>query len=148
MASTNVYRLHFPLLQRIIVFGTMGIMSIVGVGLIVAAALNRLGGMPVPFLLFWLAALGWNWYVLVGIPYEIRFEPGDRLSFKSLARTATLNASEIKSIKPYGGGFGSGPLFILRHDGGKIRLVAQFTGFHEVVSRIKTAHPGIEVIGI
>jgi hypothetical protein len=148
MVSTNVYRLHFPLLQRIIVFGTMGIMSLVGVGLIVAATLNRLGGTPVPVLLLWLAAVGWNWFVLLGIPYEIRFESADRVSFKALARTATVNASEIQSIKPYGGGFGSGPLFILRHDGGKIRLVAQFTGFHEVISRIKAAHPGIEVIGI
>ena len=145
---TNVYQLHFPLLQRIIVFGTMGIMSVVGVGLILAATLNRLGGMPVPFLLFWLGALGWNWYVLLGIPYEIRFESAERISFKALARTVTLNASEIRSIKLYGGGFGNGPLLILRHDGGKIRLVAQFTGFHEVVSRLKTAHPRIEVVGI
>jgi hypothetical protein len=148
MASTDVYRLHFPLLQRVIVFGTMGIMSLVGVGLIVAAALDHVGGMPVPFLLLWLGALGWNWYVLVGIPYEIHFESSDRVSFKALARTATLNASEIQSIKLFGGGFGSGPLFILRHDGGKIRLVAQFTGFHEIISRLKTAHSDIEVIGI
>ena len=71
-----------------------------------------------------------------------------RISSDPVNSQDTLNASEIRSIKPYGGGFGSGPLFILRHDGGKVRLVAQFTGFHEVVTRIKAAHPGIEVIGI
>src|SRR5262249_51577836 len=124
MTSTDVYRLHLPIPQRILTFGGMVLMTVGGLPLAIAAALCRLEGMSAPFLLLWLAVLGWNWYVVLGIPYEIRFEAPDRISFTALIRSIEMNVQEIRSIKPYGGGFASGPLFILRHDGGKITLLA------------------------
>jgi len=63
----------------------------------------------------------------------------------ALRRTTTVSAAELHSIKPYRGG---GGLCVIRHERGKIRLLAQITGLHEVISRIKTANPNFEVVGI
>ena len=38
--------------------------------------------------------------------------------------------------------------YLLRHQGGKIRMIAQITAFHEAIARIKTANPSFEVVGI
>jgi hypothetical protein len=120
-------------------------MSLVGLGLIVAALRGTPEGPPAFVAVLWCAALAWNWNVLLRIPYEIRFESADAISFVALARTTQLLATDIRSIKPYGTGSG---LYVLRHNGGKIRLVPQFTGFHEVISRVKAANPQLEVVGI
>jgi hypothetical protein len=139
------YRLTLPTAYRFLVFGVMTLMSLVGFGIVVSAIRGSSQGPPLPFALLWCGAVAWNWYVLLGVPYEIRFDSDNRISFVSLARTTTLTASDIRSIKPYGGGVG---FYVLRHDGGKIRLLSQFTGFHEVVSRIKRANPRFETVGI
>jgi hypothetical protein len=81
----------------------------------------------------------------VGIPHEIRFEAGNRISFVSLARALTVSAADIRSIKPYGG---AGGIYVLRYNAGKIRLLSQFSGFNEIVSRIKAANPRFDVVGI
>lgn len=101
---------------------------------------------PLPFAALWCAALAWQWYVLLGIPYEIRLHSPDSISFVALRRTSTLAAFDIYSIKPYGG-MGGG-FYVLHHKGGKIRLLVQFTGFYEVLSRIKATNPAFETVGI
>ena len=60
----------------------------------------------------------------------------------ALRRTTTVSAAELHSIKPYRGG---GGLYVIHHERGKIRLLAQVTGLHEVISSIKTANPNFEV---
>jgi len=59
--------------------------------------------------------------------------------------TRRLRTAELHSIKPYRG---SGGLYVIHHERGKIRLLAQITGLHEVISRIKTANPNFEVARI
>jgi hypothetical protein len=54
--------------------------------------------------------------------------------------------ADLRSIKVYGGG--GGGLYVLRHTAGKIRMLVQFTGFLEAVSRIKAANPQFETVGI
>lgn len=98
-----------------------------------------------PLILFWCAALAWNWYILLGIPYEIRFDAPGLLSFVSLRGTTSLPAAKLHSLKPYRGG---GGVYVLHYEGGKIRLIAQMTGFHEAIIRIKAANPNFEVVGI
>ena len=89
--------------------------------------------------------MAWNWYVFLGIPYEIRFDGPHRLSFLSLRNTRTVSAEELQSIEPIRGGSG---FYMLRYDGGRIRLLSQFTGFHEVISKMKAANPNFKVVGI
>jgi len=129
--KADVFKLVVPRGYTLFVFGIMGVMSAVGVGLLVSAARGLSDGPPIIVVMLWCAALAWNWIVLLGIPYQIRMESADRLSFVSLARTTTLAPSEILSLKPLGMG---GGFYVLRHNGGRIWLLVQFTGFHKIVS--------------
>ena len=145
MTSTDIYRLALPLPQRIIPFAVMGVLSAVGVGFLISILAGAVDRALMVVMVGWCAILVWNWNVLLRIPYEIRFESVERISFVALARTWSLNVADIRSIKPYAS---AGGLYILRHTNGKIRLMSQFTGFHEVVARIKAANPGVEIVGI
>jgi hypothetical protein len=143
--SRDVYRLTLRPVYRLFVFGVMAVMSLAGLWLVVSAARGSSEGPPVFVAVLWCGALAWNWNVLLRIPYEIRFESANAISFVALAGTSEVLATDIRSIKPYGAG---GGLYVLRHNGGKIRVVPQFTGFHEVIARMKAANPRVEVVGI
>ena len=145
MSATNVYRLGLSRPHRVLVFGVLTLMSIVGLGMIAAALAGYQNGPPLFVAVLWSTILGWNWHVVLGIPYEIRFESDDQISFVSLVRTETLRVTDLRSIKIYGGG---GGIYLLHHRQGKIRVLAQFTGFYEVLSRIKAANPQFETVGI
>ena len=145
MSPTDVYRLAMPIGYRVLVVTTMLVLSLTGVGMLVMALTSGLRSAHLPLTVFWCVALAWNWYILLGIPYEIRFEAPGVLSFVSLRGTTSLPVAKLHSLKPYRGG---GGIYVLCHEGGKIRLIAQMTGFHEAISRIKAASPGFEVVGI
>jgi hypothetical protein len=139
-----VYRLALPAWHRVMPFVVMAVMSIFGIAILAAVLWGGDPGPHLVFFVFWWIALFWNWYVLLGIPYEIRFDTSDRISFIATVRSTTMSATDIRSIKlSRVGGF-----YILRHAGGKLRLISQFTGFHEVISRIKAVNPSVEVVGI
>ena len=122
----------------------MAVMSLTGLLLLVFAVRDSAG--PSVFIVVaWCAVLAWNWNVLLRIPYEIRFESTDRIAFVALAGTTEVSLSDVQSIKPYGAG---GGLYILRHTRGKIQLLSQFTGLHEVISRLKAANPQLTIVGI
>ena len=144
MDSRDVYRLAVPVSYRIFVFGLMAVMSLAGL-LLVVFAVRDSAGPSVFIVVAWCAVLAWNWNVLLRIPYEIRFESADAIAFVALAGTTAVRVTDIRSIKPYGA---AGGLYILRHTRGKIRLLSQFTGFHEVISRIKAANPQLTIVGI
>jgi hypothetical protein len=101
--------------------------------------------MHLPLIVFLCAAMGWNWHILLGVPYEIRFDTPDQLSFVALRGTTRLSAAQLHSIRPYRGG---GGFYVLCHEDGKIRMFTQITGFHEVLTRIKAANPSFDVLGI
>jgi hypothetical protein len=131
---------------RNLTFGLLVFFSLFGLGLLIAVARSQEGGFPgLPMAVFFCAATAWNWYVTLTMPHEIRFESTNRIRFRALARTTTLNVESLRSIKPLGGG---GGIYVLQHDGGKLWLLSQFTGFHEVITRIRAVHPGMEVHGI
>jgi hypothetical protein len=145
MYTTDVYRLAIPPFYRNLAFGHLTFFSLFGVGLLMAAARRPEAALPgLPLAVSLCAATAWNWYVLLTMPYEIRFESSDRIRFTALARTTALNVISLRSIRPLGGG----GIYVLRHEGGKIWLIAQFTGFHEVITRIRAVHPDMEVHGI
>lgn len=145
MSPSRVYRLAVSHTYRVLVFAMMTAFSLAGVGMIFLALSGGRDGLHGPFIILWCAAVVWNWHVLLAIPYEIRFEAPDLISFVALRRITTLPAAKLHSITPYRGG---GGFYVLRYDGGKIRLFAQFTGFHEVIARIKAANPHFDVVGI
>ena len=144
MSSTDVYRLAMPTGQRVLVIASLVVLSLLFIGMLVMALASG-PSIHFPLALFVCAALAWNWHILLGIPYEIRFETPDRISFIALRGTTSLPAATLHSLKPYGTG---GGFYVLRHEAGKIRLLAQMTGFHEAIIRIKAANRNFEVVGI
>lgn len=145
MNPTDVYRLAVPTGYRVLGITGMVVLSLSAVGMLVMALTSGVWSVHLPLILFLCAAFAWNWYILLGIPYEIRFEAPGQLSFVALRGTTSLSAAKLHSLKPYRGG---GGFYVLRHEGGKIRLIAQMTGFHEAITRIKAANPHFEVVGI
>ena len=73
MASNDVSRLAISRAYMFIAFATMILMSLVGIGLIASALLGSKDP-PQFVVVLWCGALAWNWYVLLTIPYEIRFD--------------------------------------------------------------------------
>ena len=97
MSPTDVYRLATPTGYRVLVVTCMVVLSLFGVGMLVLALTSGVRSMHLPLSLFWCAALAWNWYILLGIPYEIRFEAPGLLSFISLRGTTSLAATKLHS---------------------------------------------------
>lgn len=144
MASSDVYRLTLSLPYRILIFGVITLMSMAGIAMIVSAVSGYQNGPPLPVAVLWSAIVFWNWLFVLRIPYEIRFEPGDQISFVALTHTKKLRLTDLRSLKLEGGG----NFYVLRHREGKFRILIHFTGVYEVVSRIKGANPDFETVGI
>jgi hypothetical protein len=142
----DTYKLAMSPLQRGLLVGMQVLMSFVALGLLLALLLGQSSEWsPLPIMApFWCGITIWNWRVLLRMPYEIHFLSPTQISFVALGGTTTLSASEIYSLKPYRGG---GGFYTLCHGDGELRLFIQFTGFHEVISRIKAANPRFEVVG-
>lgn len=145
MSSTDVYRLAVPKSQIVAVFTVLALVSLLFVGMLVMALTTGDIGLRFPLTVAVCAASGWSWYVLLGIPYEIRFHEPDELSFIALRGGTTVSIAKLRSIRPDRRG---GGVYVLRHADGQIRLIAQITGFHEAITRIKAANPNFEVVGI
>ena len=101
MNSPDVYRLALPFMYRILVFGVMALISLVGVWLIVSIVWAD-EGVPAVIAAFWCSVLAWNWIVLLRIPYAIRFETADRIAFVALAGRTEVMANDVRWVKPYG----------------------------------------------
>jgi hypothetical protein len=142
----HTYKLYLPIQYKILIFGVLFILTLVGLGLL-AANIHfgpKIQTLPVPFILIFFLVIGWNWHVVLTIPYEIRMDETSRIEFVSLARHIVVMSSAVQSIKPAGGN----SLYVLKHDQGKIRLFIQFTGFYEFLTMLKTVNPAVEIIGI
>jgi hypothetical protein len=146
MTTVDTYKLAMSPLQRGFVLGMQVLMSLIGVGMILALLLGGSSEWPALVVMapVWCGITFWNWRVLLRMPYEIHFLSPDQISFIALGGTTSLSASHIYSFKPYRGG---GGFYTLSHPAGELRLFIQFTGFHEVVARVKAANPRFEVVG-
>ena len=93
----------------------------------------------------WLLIAAWNWFVVLTIPYKILLRDNGHAEFVSLVRTTNIAPVDFISIRPmvWGGGF-----YVLRHRTCRLRLLLQFTGFHEFLSTIAAANPGLEIRGV
>jgi hypothetical protein len=105
MNPADVYRLAMPMSHRVLVIAGMVAMSLFGLVLLVMTLSSS--GAWFPFMLMWCAALWWNWSIVLGIPYEIRFDAPGRVSFVALRGTTSLSAAQLHSLKPYGVASGS-----------------------------------------
>ncbi len=117
----------------------------IGVAIAVLPSLIQTPKAPPPlfgliFLVFIVVYLGW----ILSLPHRITFAGDGTIEFISVWRRRTVRAEEIRSIKPEGSHLG---FFTVRTERRKIRILAQFDGFYDFLTRLKAMHPNVELRG-
>ena len=120
----------FILFSAVWLFVTIAKATQVGPPLLFGLLMATVGG-----LLFWQSAL---------MPRRIIRHADGRIEFVCLARSVMLTPREIVSIRPDRRQFG---FLVLKHESGKLRLLNQFTGFHELLTYIESVNPAVELYG-
>jgi len=98
---------------------------------------------PPLFGVFFLAVICIVLFSFLSLPHRITLAPDGAVEFISILRRRVLRAEEIRSIKPSSHlGF-----FLVRTDGARIRLLAQFDNFHDFLTRLQALNPRVELRG-
>ena len=119
--------------------------TVIGAFFAYASILHPREGGPPPFLAaMWFAILAWIWFRLLRLPRRIVTHPDGRIEFISPIRRVEIGAGDIIAIRPDRGQVG---FLTVVHSSGKVQLFNQFDGFHEFLSRLKAAHPSVELRG-
>ncbi len=137
---------------RLYLSGWIQLMIFFGFGLFTAFAIFMLAGLvptppgPVgrPFGIVWLGIAAFIWYRVLTMPNRIQVFADGRIRFVSLLRRIEVWPRDVESITPTSGQIG---FFVLKHTAGKILLIGQFEGFHEFLSDLKAANPGVVLRG-
>jgi len=139
------YKLYFPPSLKIILLIIPVVFVSVGVIIFIGPALFRNWTGPPWFVGFlFLAILGGNALWILSIPHKITLHRDGMVEFTSVLRSRTVPVRDIKSIKPEGTTAGS---LVVRTESSKIRLFAQFDGFHDFLTRLKAVNPTVELRG-
>ena len=144
MPDVSAYHLYVQRHAKILIFGVLGVFTIIGLLFITGMLQSSNGdGPPRVFGIFWLGIVGWYWYWVLSMPHTIGVSESGSVEFISVIRTRRTTLREIESIKP-DSQFG---FLIVRTGGKKIRIFNQFDGFHDFILRLKTANPAVELRG-
>jgi len=143
MAEPRVYTLYFPVILKILIVGMLVVFTVLGV-MFASGMFFSPPGPPRIVGLFWLGIIVWWGYWISSIPHKIVVYEGGEIEFISLGRHWRMAPFQIQSIKPYAAQPG---YLVVRTSSGKIRLLNQFDGFHEFLTRLKTDNPSIELRG-
>ncbi len=144
MEEPRVYKLYLqPGLKLVVVLVFVALIGI-GVAIAIPAFLHESKAPPplagVIFVIVILINLIW----ILRLPHQIILSPDGMVEFVSLLRRRVVRANDIRSIRPHGTQLG---FFMVQTEQGKIRIVAQFDGFHDFLTRLKALHPGVELRG-
>jgi hypothetical protein len=144
MEESQVYKLYVqPRLKAALALGFIAFAG-VGVALLLPSIIRDSKAPPplvgVMFLVMLLLSLGW----ILSLPTRITLAADGTVEFISRWRQRTMRAEEIRSIKPEGSHLG---FLVVRTDRGKIRILAQFDGFHDFLIRLKARHPTVGLRG-
>ena len=101
-------------------------------------------GPPPLFAVFFLAAVAWIWYRQLRMPHRIVLTADGQIEFVAPARRVVVTARDIVSIRPERNQFG---YLVVRWGSGKLTLLNQFDGFHELLTQIKNLNPAVEFRG-
>src|SRR5262245_48350124 len=125
--------------------GAPGLVAVLGCGFLYACVAPRApDSPPTVFALVLLIGVVLFWVRQLRMPRRIILHEDGRLEFVSPIRRVAMTAQEIASIKPDGSQLG---FLTVRWGAGKLRLLNQFDGFHDLVTRIKRLNPGVEIRG-
>jgi hypothetical protein len=98
---------------------------------------------PPLFAVFFLAVICLSLFSILRLPHQITLAPDGAVEFRSILRRWVVRAGDIRSIKPSSHlGF-----FLVRTDGARIRILAQFDNFHDFLTRLQALNPRVELRG-
>ena len=139
------YKLYLPPSLKIILSIIPVVFVSVGAIIVVGPALFRNWTGPPWFVgCFILAIIGGNGLWVLGIPHKITFHQDGTVEFTSVLRSRKIPVWEIVSIKPEGTAYG---FLVVRTESSNIKLLAQFDGFHDFLTRLKALNPLVELRG-
>lgn len=98
----------------------------------------------VPFAILWCAGVLASFIWSIRFPRRIELHEDGRVVFRGPLRRLELRVTEISSIKPGGNQVG---FLVVKHSRGRLYLLNQFDGFHELLTSLKQANPSIELRG-
>lgn len=145
--SAREFKVYSTPMSILMTFGMPAMLAIAGVAVLLLALLGRLdqgsGWQLVVIIPFSLGAVASIVPPLLR-PREIRLHDGGEIEFIGLLRRTRVAALEVESVKTSGGQLG---FLVLKHSGGRVTLLNQFTGFHEFLVELKTLNPAVELRG-
>ena len=97
-----------------------------------------LGGIGLPAILSLIALLGRR------TARRVRFLPGSRVELSGPGRTIVVDASDLLSLKASAFGLGAA---VLRYRNGKLPVITQIDGWHEIVAELKQLNPKMQIRG-
>jgi hypothetical protein len=147
MGSTEepaVYKLYLPPGLKLLLGFMFLALGGAAFALIMVPLLVQTPKSPPPlFGVFFLGIICLSLFSTLRLPHQITLAPDGAIEFRSILRSWVVRAGEIRSIKPSSHlGF-----FLVRTDGANIRLLAQFDGFHDFLTRLQALHPLVELRG-
>jgi hypothetical protein len=144
MEETQVYKLYVqPMLKLALALGFIAFAG-TGVALLLPSLLQNSKAPPPLVGVMFLVILFFSLLWILSVPTRITLTADGTVEFICRWRKWTMRAEAIQSIKPEGGHLG---IFVVRTDRGKIRILAQFDGFHDFLTRLKARHPAVELRG-
>jgi hypothetical protein len=97
-----------------------------------------------PFVLVFLGVAVWSWRRALRTARRVAVRPGSRIEFVTGLGRVTVAPQDIISIRPDGSYLG---YLVVRHRGGRVLLINQFTGFHRFLSELVSVNPAVELLG-
>ena len=97
---------------------------------------------PAWFLVAWLAAALFGCYHQMTMPYRIEVTDTGLIQFVGVFSKKIVASQDIVSVKAVAGNFVE-----IKHTSGKVRLLQQFTGFHEFLTDLKRANQNVQIRG-
>ena len=144
MNENKVYKLYltpsfkFTLLFMLVFFAGMSIFIVVN-----GFRAQSKPHPPIVIVVFLIAIVTWHLFRIFRIPHKIILHRDGIIELISVIRQLTVQAGDVKSIKPEGPSLG----FLVVRTNRKIRLSAQFDDFHDFVSKLKALSPSIVLRG-
>jgi hypothetical protein len=84
------------------------------------------------------------WYRVLSTPHRITLDIDGKTTFISVIRSRQFHLREVEALRPVGSEFG---FFTIDFGRGKQKFLAQFTGFHDFVTRLEEANPNAVILG-
>ncbi len=144
MAEPTVYKLYLQPGMKLVLFLVPAALIGGGTAVIVWSLWFHAAKAPWPIGLIWLAVAVAYLFYFLSLPHRITLSEDGTVEFVGLLRRLSVRADEIQSIRPQGAKFG---FFTVRTARGNIKILAQFDGFHDFLTRLEALHPGVELRG-